>query len=503
MTINRLEKEDYFFEELNYNKTLKKWSSLKNYYSILEYNNESIFFFKDKKLNILNNNNDSIDIESLEFLSSLISSYPENLSENFVKNFIIYSINGSKKIYDTKKKGYFINKLDKFLQNTLNIESPTIDKFKESNRKIINFTRGKTPYFEKDIKISKIEGNDLIGLMYFSFKIYKINKTSEARKISKLSLDSANMKNNKDFFHINELFKLYDNLTILNKEDNNSLNTKKLLILIDIFKIIFKCINFIKNSSSTIKEDFISFIIKTIFNDIESITTKTIYSMSNSSISTIRIKGYIDYIKIHLKESLDDNNYIKVEWNSEIENLINELRKGIENDNSDNDKYEIDKRNFSKFNINYDGTYCEQPNWDRNIKSYTDILEIEKNSAEVWITVSNINNLANIMGKRHINEINKNSTLGKKYNIFYKNGVNNVFKENKNLSLYKLDILENIFIPFEYTILIYNPNDIQNLSGFYLGLFEEFNKDSYEKFYISLYYKNLIKLSDFLIENVN
>lgn len=164
---NRLEKKTYFIEELNCNKNLKKWHSLKNYFVILEYENKYIFIRKDSKFHILNANKDSLDTDIIDFLSTLISSYPEKLSEYFVKDFIIYSVNGSKKTYDTKKKGYFINRLDKFLQDILGIENTSIDKFKKSNRKFIHFTRGKIPSFKENIIIDKIEENDFIGLIYY------------------------------------------------------------------------------------------------------------------------------------------------------------------------------------------------------------------------------------------------------------------------------------------------------------------------------------------------
>lgn len=499
---NRLENKEYFINELRYNINLKKWNHLKTYFAIIEYENKNIFLQKDSNLHILNTSKSISDIDIRDFLSTLLSSYPENLSDDFVKNFIIYSVNGSKKTYDTKKKGYFINRLDKFLQDILGIENTSIDNFKEPDRKLIHFTRGKTPNFKNDVKINKIEDDDFIGLVYFSFKLYKLNNNANLNKLLKLAESSFKNKCNKEVFYIYDLFRTYFDLNEVNK-GIKSLENIKLPLIIHFFSQLINSINMIKNSCSNTKEKFLFFITKDIFKEIENITYNSI--IKNENICFKKVNTYFELIHIYLNRFLNDEHFIsEKDLNNEIKQLIYELEKEVDIKHNFINKHEMDKKNFSKFNINYDGTYCEQPDWNKLIKSYSEIQEIEKEAEEIWITTSNLDNLINIMGKNHINKININSKFNKKYNIFYKTGEkDSIFKENKYLSLYKLEILENIFIPFEYTILIYNPNDIQNLCGFYSGLFDEFNKENYDRFYISIYYKNLIKLTDFLIENIS
>lgn len=550
----QLDKKAYFSLELLLNKDLKYWYNFDIFYVIIELDKNLYIIEINNKGDLKVNNlyfkgNNENDIK--KFLYCFFCSFPQNLSISFIEDFLEQDVDNGSNKYPSRKKGTFINKVDRSFQISFGYNPPKISAFLESDRKFFNFGRKGVPEFNKDVIVKKISSNDYIALIYLTYRLYKLSRFKESKDIYRKSINLFNLENKGEKFVLKEYIDITDEVQNLNKQYNDFIKTssiknffeKKLFFLENQLELLLDSLLFLNKSiinGSSIALDFKNILIKEDLIEIKSYIIQSLIGLNNQInlpeylIDINYSNNILENILFELSENNNINfNYIREEIDK-FKNIKKQLniidKKEINNNlsvitatknlNINNSRIEIDPELtcFRKFNINYDGSYCYQPDWDRLLKTPQEILEIERRSEEIWIITPDFWADLQDLSAESPEVIEGNMKSGKIYRYFYPPEIRSIAKKlekkytslvnTKNIYFYEIKELTAIFKFLDYEILIYDPNNMNSKyhCGFYMDIFKFKDKPESKpttSVYIMIYHKTLLKLITFIEEIIS
>lgn len=553
----QLEKKTYFKNELLVNEELKYWYKIDVFYLLIKI---------EKKLHIIEvTNKGDLKVNNIEFkgnqendvkkfLYCFLCTEPQNLSISFIEEFLEQDVDNGSNKYPSRRKGSFINKVDRQFQIAFGYNPPKISVFLERDRKFLNFGRKGVPELNKDIIIKKIAINDYVGLIYLTHNLYRVERFKDAKDIYRKAIkafETENKGNKGDKFVLKEYIDIIEEIGTLNKQYNSFIKTKsvknffekKFFFLENQLELLLDSLVFLNQSiinGSSIALDLKKTFITEDLREIKSYIIHCLISLNNQ----INIPEYLFDIN-HINNILENIVYElsqtdKINFNyisSQIEKFKSIQKKSdifekkernnglavitpTKNLNINNSRIEIDPELtcFRKFNVNYDGSYCYQPDWDRLLKTPQEILEIERRAEEIWIITHDFWADLQDLSAESPEVIEGNINSGKVYRYFYPPEIRSIAKklEKKYTSLaskgnvyfYEIPDLTGIFKFLDYEILIYDPNNMNSKyhCGFYMDLFKFKDKSDSKPtnvVYMMIYHKSLLKLITFIEEYIN
>lgn len=204
---------------------------------------------------------------------------------------------------------------------------------------------------------------------------------------------------------------------------------------------------------------------------------------------------------------------IKITINTIINYINNFLANEVKKDDhvQNEDEIVVIPANLKKFNINYNGEYCKQPNWDKFIKSLDEIIAIEKGAEEILCITQNFSNLLDKNNNKYYELLTNNLKQDKKYYYFYPPEaeeqailLKNKYSEFENIYFMEIPELFIIYEVLDHEIVIYDPYNLKSEfhSAFYINLFNSIHSESKKKTscaYISINSSDLFKIIDFIV----
>lgn len=428
---------------------------------------------KQKKL-FINSNEFKSENYINEFLINIIESYP-NLDEEYVKYFF-------SKYFDidnnfSRKKNYFVNKLDREIQQHLRLNPVPISKFSQVDRLFFINTKNNFLELNKKIFITKLSENNTIELIYVLKNIYNLNNVKEVKNIynkykqnKSINFDFPILIYLEDFHYLNS-YKNKINTSILNK----------LNLFIELIKNLTLDISNNTNINLTLVREIILMDLYLLNDILNNININSDFKYLNKDINII-----LDEINILIK-FLDveilvlDFKSITLRLNI-IKSYLNILETNIDKIHLTNNKIiESDSsiKLLDKFPIN------RQPDWGKIFITPHEIMEIESNATSLWIITPDFYFELQTYFDYFENLIINNLSEGKTFQYFYPPEARAFAKQVKNkykkintkgtVSFNEVPELSNFFMLFDYEIILYDPD--KPTSKYHSGFFTDFFKE--------------------------
>lgn len=414
-----------------------------------------------------------------------------------------------------KRKNNLINNLDYKLQILFALNLKPIKNFKQLDRAIIESNRNTLPSITKSISINKIPLSSYIEVSFFSRELYDMNRISEAMILSEEAYNSFKLQKIYAEYPLKSYFDVINELN-LEQEDLNFID--KIKLLSTQMNAWLESFFILKESNLDIKKLNSSY--KVLNNDILEIKHKLlqyIEHINNNSETLYPFDGrvLIQYFKVFDDEKnifLLKSEDVKIKINTILNYMHNFIANDIKTSKQvhNEDKIVVIPTNLKKFNINYNGEYCKQPNWDKFIKSLEEIISIEKGAEEILCITQNFSNLLDKNNNKYAELLINNLKKGKKYYYFYPPEAiaQAIVLKNKYMdfdNIYFLEIPE-LFIIYEvldHEIVIYDPYNLKSEfhSAFYINLFNSIHSENKKKTscaYVSINSSDLFKIIDFV-----
>lgn len=408
-----------------------------------------------------------------EFLINILDSYP-NIDEEYNKYFFNKYFNIDNNF--SRKKNYFVNKLDREIQQHLRLNPVPISKFSQTDR--LFFTNNKFPELNKNVFQKKFSQDYYIELIYILKNIYNLDNIREVKNI--YYKYTKNKSNNINFQIITYLEIFYFLKNYGDKLDEFIVS--KILLFINIIE------NLIINYLKEIKIDTL-LLNNIIINDFKLIlnffsTISIVNNIDNLNKSVNNITSEINLLINFLESEIIvlDTDSILTRLNL-IKSFLNNLETILEklHLNIDNNKF-IDDSSIKfteKFPLN------KQPEWGKIFITPHEIMEIESNATSLWIITPDFYFELQTYFDYFENLIMNNLTQGKTFKYFYPpesrpfaKQVQNKYKKintKGNVIFNEVKELSNFFMLFNYEIILYDPDNINSKyhSGFFTDFFKE------------------------------
>jgi hypothetical protein len=446
-----------------------------------EINNNFIYFeiLSEKKQKIIFINGKKFKSEEYinDFFWHIINSFPKidnEYNERFFSNYFELDSNFS------RKKNYFVNKLDREIQNHLGLNPISISQFTQNDRVFLKNNKNTYPQLDTNILKNKIVDKNYSEVIYLLKNIYLINDIKKvnaiySKYIKNTFIDSSfplliylelfyelNQKHtNLNIYKVQKLKEFIDLLIILiieisSKDDINKLLFKEIIIM-DLYLISNVIKNYKEHSLNYLKEN-ITIILEGISSLITFLSKKDIFQFIILEKDSICFK--IKIIKKH------------------IETFESDLKK-IHINKENNDTSESSLKLIEKFSIS------KQPEWGQLFRTPNEIMEIESNSKSFWMVTPDFYFELQNYSDYFENLIIANLDQGKTFKYFYApesrsfaKQVQNKYKSlnrKGNVTFNEIKELSNFFMLFDYEIILYDPEypNSKYHSGFFTDFFKQ------------------------------
>lgn len=439
------------------------------YFEILSKKNQKLIFINGKKFK----SEDYIN----EFFWHIINNFPKidnEYNERFFSKYFDLDSNFS------RKKNYFVNKLDREIQKHLGLNPISIAQFTQTDRVFLKNNKNSYPQLDTNILKNKIVKKNYSELIYLLKNIYLTNDLKKVNEIYykyiknkfidisfplliylEVFYELNQINNNLDIYKIQKLKEFIDLLLILTIEISSKNDINKLLFKEIIIMDLYLISNVIKNYKESV------------FNCIKTDITIIIEQIS-FLINFLDKKNFFEFIILE-KESI----YLKIKIiKKHIETFESDFKKIHINKDDDNSS-ESSLKLIEKFPIS------KQPEWGKLFRTPNELMEIESNSKSFWMVTPDFYFELQNYSDYFENLIIANLNQGKIFKYFYapesrsfaKQVQNKYKKLNKkdNVLFHEVNELSNFFMLFDYEIILYDPEypNSKYHSGFFTDFFKQ------------------------------